>query len=278
MDEPDSDLEQHIRELTERNPDIPRLIEEGRAKREEARAKREKWVSYLPDSERELFLKDIAGIFEECAAEGDFYQLVICIQQWKNTAEVHANPALKERLMKGGAGGGEIIERPASEIVAELEEAVRRLSERASRGLSGDDGQQQLELEALKALEIVRRMEMQLDQAEFENPDLAAAYIFEHTSSWTAPNLAELLGVSSKTVGTWKGGGLVEQNASRVQLVALLIYFLRPGHTELGVQFWFSNPAHQLGGRMPLEVMDEEGERAEAQLVAYARGGRSQMG
>jgi hypothetical protein len=105
MTEPDDDfegpceLEQHIQELTERNPDVPRLIEEARAKREEARAEREQWVGYLPDSERELFIKDVAGIFEECAAEGGFYQLVVCIQQWKNTAEVHANPALKERLM-----------------------------------------------------------------------------------------------------------------------------------------------------------------------------------
>jgi hypothetical protein len=105
MTEPDDDfegpceLEQHIRELTERNPDVPRLIEEARARREEARAEREQWVGYLPDSERELFIKDVAGLFEECAVEGDFYQLVVCIQQWKNTAEVHANRALKERLM-----------------------------------------------------------------------------------------------------------------------------------------------------------------------------------
>ena len=278
MDEPDSDLEQHIQKIAKRNPDFPRLVEEARAKREEARAEREQWVGYLPDSERELFIKDIAGLFEECAAEGDFSPLGICIQQWRNTAEVHASPALKELLTKGGEGGGEIIERPANEIVAELEEAVRRLSERTSCGLSGDDGQQQLELEALKALEIVRRMEIQLDQAEFDNPDLAAAYIFEHTSSWTTPNLAELLGVSSKTVGTWKSGGAVKTNEPRVQLAALLIYFLRAGHTELGMQFWFNNPAHQLGDRTPLEIMNKQGERAEVQLIAYARGGRAQLG
>jgi hypothetical protein len=118
MTEPDDDfegpceLEQHIQEITKRNPDFPRLIEEARRKREETRLKREQWVGYLPDSERELFIKDVAGLFEECAAEGDFSPLGICIQQWRNTAEIHANPALKKRLIKGGEGGGEIIERP----------------------------------------------------------------------------------------------------------------------------------------------------------------------
>jgi hypothetical protein len=192
-------------------------------------------------------------------------------------------------------------EEPANEIIAELEERIRRLNERLPYGLSGDDGRQMLlqmfnlreaiaeeddtviegggaELEALKALEIIRRMERQLDQAAFEDPDASATFVFESTQSWTASKLAELLGVTSKTVGTWKNGGPVKQNAARVQLAALLIYFLRAGHTELGMQFWFNNPAHQLGDRTPLEIMNKQGERAEVQLIAYARGGRAQLG
>ncbi len=192
--------------------------------------------------------------------------------------------------------------RPASQLFAEVEEKSLRLSERLPYGSSSSHDALQLllqlhtlraaiaeegstiieggraELEAVKALEITRRMERRLDQAILEDSDEAAKFIFGATNSWATADQAKLLGVSSKTIGKWKKGGPVKQNASRVRLAAHLTYYLRPGHTEIGLWFWFNNPASQLDGRTPLQVINGEGKPAEVQLIAYARGGRGQLG
>ena len=90
-------------------------------------------------------------------------------------------------------------------------------------------------------------------------------------------DLARLLGVSTKTVGAWRSGKPVRQKAERVKLVAQLVSYLHYSMTPTGLVMWFENEADLLGGRSPLQLMDESVSGAWEPLVAYARGGRGQL-
>lgn len=56
------------------------------------------WAKFLPEESRQLMLSEILDLVEPCVAVGDFTPLAVTLRQWKNTAEVYANPALLERL------------------------------------------------------------------------------------------------------------------------------------------------------------------------------------
>ena len=67
------------------------------------------------------------------------------------------------------------------------------------------------------------------------------------------------------------------QKAERVKLVAQLVSCLHYSTTPTGLVMWFENEADLLGGRSPLQLMDESVSGAWEPLVAYARGGRGQL-
>ena len=83
--------------------------------------------------------------------------------------------------------------------------------------------------------------------------------------------------MSTKTVGAWRAGGPVKQKVERVKLVAQLVAYLRYSMTQTGLLMWFGNEADALGGRSPLQLLDESVSTAWEPLVSYARGGRGQL-
>jgi len=90
----------------------------------------------------------------------------------------------------------------------------------------------------------------------------------------TRSQLAELLGVRRRTLPRWQRQ-TGRPPGRRLQLVARLVAILRHAWTEEGVVAWFHRPRRELGGRAPLDVLDDPAvdERA---LISMARAGRSQ--
>jgi transcriptional regulator with XRE-family HTH domain len=139
------------------------------------------------------------------------------------------------------------------------------------------DSTDRVQLAAMKMGDVVRRMDRRLEHAVLENPEGAARFVFEQMDAVGATELARLLGVSTKTIGAWRSGRPVKQKVERVKLVAQLVAYLRYTMTQSGLVMWFGNEADALGGRSPLELLDESVGAAWEPLVAYARGGRAQL-
>lgn len=135
------------------------------------------------------------------------------------------------------------------------------------------------ELTCMKMLDVLYRMSRAIEHTRLEEPQTAAEFIFNALSSLPATDLSELLGVSTKTIGVWRGGGAVRTNTNRVKLVAKLCCYLRAATTPLGIMMWFRNQADLLGGRSPLDLIGE-GEpdpNVWTKLVNFARGARGQL-
>ncbi len=134
-----------------------------------------------------------------------------------------------------------------------------------------------VELATARMLDVVRRISRRIDHERIDDPQLAAASIFEALRGLPARDLGRLLGVSEKTVGAWRTGGVVERNSARVVVVAQLLTYLRASMTPRGLMMWFEAERPQLGGKAPLELLERPAEASEP-LTALARGARAQLG
>lgn len=139
------------------------------------------------------------------------------------------------------------------------------------------DERGEVELATMKMRDVVRRIGRRLEHNVLDDPNSAAQSIFATLPSIGVGELSRLLGVSTKTVNTWKGGGPVTRNAERVVVLAQLLTYLRSSMTPVGLVMWFDAPRHQLGGRTPLELLDENEAAAREALVSLARGSRGQL-
>lgn len=86
--------------------------------------------------------------------------------------------------------------------------------------------------------------------------------------------LAALLGRSQRQVQRWaqqKGAP-----SRRLELVARIAMLLRHSWTEEGVVAWFLRPRADLGGKKPIDLLDDP--NRELELLAAARRGRAQHG
>jgi len=86
--------------------------------------------------------------------------------------------------------------------------------------------------------------------------------------------LAELLGVTPRTLQRWsQDGGPVKP---RVAVVTQLVALLRRTWTPEGVVAWFHRPRRDLGGRAPIDLLDDASRHPE--LLEAARRGRASHG
>jgi hypothetical protein len=129
----------------------------------------------------------------------------------------------------------------------------------------------------LKMADVARRIARRLEHDQLDDPRLAAEAVFEVLRGVAVGDLGRLLGVSTKTVNTWRAGGPVSRNAERVVLLAQLLTYLRASMSPAGLVMWFDAPREQLGGRAPLELLENHAGIAREQLVPLARGTRGQL-
>ncbi len=71
------------------------------------------WASFLPKPAIEDFVREFTETIAACAELDDFAPVGVVLKQWKNTAEVYANPALLMRL-RAPLEPGEAVTRPGS--------------------------------------------------------------------------------------------------------------------------------------------------------------------
>ena len=143
---------------------------------------------------------------------------------------------------------------------------------------SGTDERGEIELKTIQLRDVVRRIGRRLEHDELDDANVAARAIFATLKGVPVTDLSRLLGVSTKTVNTWKAGGPVTRKTGRVVVLAQLLTYLRSSLTPAGLVMWFDAPRHQLRGRTPLQLLDEDGPAAaREQLVPLARGARGQL-
>lgn len=69
------------------------------------------WIKVLPDSEQKQFTAELVETARSASSLGDYEMLSILLSRWSNTAFVHANPALRARLL-AEPDMDEIVSRP----------------------------------------------------------------------------------------------------------------------------------------------------------------------
>jgi uncharacterized protein (DUF2384 family) len=97
--------------------------------------------------------------------------------------------------------------------------------------------------------------------------------------AWLGPRITrrrigELLGVTERTVQRWLDTG--GRPSRRLYLVTRLVVLLKDAWTPEGVLAWFDRPRPSLGGKRPIDVIDEP--EFEQVLLQDAREGRAQHG
>ena len=56
------------------------------------------WIAFLPEPDRETFVREAADTLRACASIGRYTAFADLIEDWRNTAEIWSDPALAESL------------------------------------------------------------------------------------------------------------------------------------------------------------------------------------
>jgi hypothetical protein len=70
------------------------------------------WLRFLPEQERQTFLREFTEMVAACAGLGNNAPLGQLLQEWKATAAVYADPALTAALKRPSTGAGDKVPRP----------------------------------------------------------------------------------------------------------------------------------------------------------------------
>ncbi|MGI8731373.1 MAG: hypothetical protein ACR2LK_15565 [Solirubrobacteraceae bacterium] len=133
------------------------------------------------------------------------------------------------------------------------------------------------ELAAAKVRDVVARLSRRMQKERFEDPRAAFAFIDQALDGQESKDIAGLVGVTPRTLSTWRGGGAVQSRRQRVRVVAELVGLLRTSMTPSGLLMWFEDAADALDGKPPIALLASDDRAAWARLTAYARGGGAQL-
>jgi len=156
------------------------------------------------------------------------------------------------------------------ELLFELRNAIESDPE-------GTDATGKVELAKIEMGDVAHRVGRRLLHGQLDDPRAAADYVLETLKGVGVEEVARLLGVSTKTINAWRAGRPVARNVRRVVTVAQLLAYLRASMTPRGLVMWFDATREQLGGRTPLQMLDEDEASAREALIELARGARGQL-
>lgn len=71
------------------------------------------WTSFLPKADRANFVEEFTRTVVAAGEVDNFAPLAQLVDEWRATAEIHADPKLARRLRRPIAPAGEIVARPA---------------------------------------------------------------------------------------------------------------------------------------------------------------------
>lgn len=72
------------------------------------------WTSFLPKADREAFVDDFTRTVLAAAELDNFTPLAQLLDEWRATAEIHADPKLAGRLRRSITAKGKPVPRPAN--------------------------------------------------------------------------------------------------------------------------------------------------------------------
>jgi hypothetical protein len=161
--------------------------------------------------------------------------------------------------------------------VRKLFEFLLQLRNAIENDPEGSDAAGEVELAKLRMGDVAHRIGRRLLHEQLDDPRTAADYVFATLRGVGVGDLARVLGVSTKTIYAWKAGRPVARNVRRVVTVAHILTYIHASMTPLGLVMWFDASRDQLAERTPLQLLDEDTERARPILVELARGARGQL-
>ncbi len=141
--------------------------------------------------------------------------------------------------------------------------------EKGLRAANEDDRRSRVRIALEQVRQVLRDVADEAPTAESTDTARVVRFIND-TLSVPQHDIAELLGVHVRTLQRWlKGGAMPEgDDEARVRMVAKTLAHLRHMYTAPGVVRWFSRPHAALGGRRPLELLDDPVEAADLVRVA----------
>lgn len=127
--------------------------------------------------------------------------------------------------------------------------------------------------------DLLDTMLREVDRNVLDEPIHAARFVISALGRAEQEDVAEMLGVNVRTLRAWKTGqaSSVRKNPERVMIVAQVVFDLQRSMTPRGVVMWFKRGRAQLGGRTPLEVLENDLATAAETLRSLARGVRGQL-
>ncbi len=135
----------------------------------------------------------------------------------------------------------------------------------------------EVEIATMRVADVVKRVGRRLLHERLDDPQAAAAFVLETLGEVSVSEVAALLGVSTKTVGSWRQGSRVRNNTRRVIVIAQVLSYLRASMTATGIVMWFDAERDQLGGLTPLALLEQNEASAHATLIGLARATRGQL-
>jgi hypothetical protein len=62
------------------------------------------WVTFLPEVDFDAFVTELVDVAQGAAALGNLAPVVVCLTQWRHSAEVYADPVLLDLLTRDPEG------------------------------------------------------------------------------------------------------------------------------------------------------------------------------
>ena len=131
-----------------------------------------------------------------------------------------------------------------------------KLTVEARDAVAAGDRVRALETNAYCRL-LLRRILEHSAVGALDDPATAFSAVEATLPAASTKDMARLLGVSEKTISTWRAGGTIERGAARVTTIAQICHHLRSTFTGTGILGWFDTSTRQLGKRTPLEAISQ---------------------
>lgn len=161
---------------------------------------------------------------------------------------------------------------PVTAPSIEIRGLLTLLKRARSAHAQGDEENFDLALAGMRT--VLARIRHQLTLTRVEDSQGALELLDESLDGWSAEDVARVVGAQPRVLSNWRSGTTPRKAAlERLQLVAELVVELRTAMTPRGIRMWFDNPVPQLGGKSPIEVLDESEPHDPSALVEFARGG-----
>jgi hypothetical protein len=127
--------------------------------------------------------------------------------------------------------------------------------------------------------QIVELLRRNHEHGALDDAPTAARFVVGELAGARDEDIADICGVETRTIRNWRKHqpGTIRVNGDRVVLAAQLIYDLRGTITAPGIARWFRRPRHQLDGRTPLDLMNENIDKAAGPLRDLSRSARGQL-